>query len=98
VEAYSKENLSSFKRIGELLGYFQPASGSDGEQQYTLSATMRLPNDIRQLIEWGPQGLYEITPKLIRQAKNMHEQLNHLAHLIYPELKFEVSIAIDAPE
>jgi hypothetical protein len=98
VEAYSKDDWSSYKRIGELLGYFQPSEEGRDEAQYTLCATMILPKRIiGSNNEWGPQGVYEITPKLIRQAKNMHEQLNHLAHLIYPELSFSVTIEIDAP-
>ena len=107
VEAYSKGSEaydeSSWTQtnnlIGKLFGYFQPYSG-DRHMPYSLYPTMILPKDIKVLcgFSWGPQKLYEITPKLIRQAKNMHEQLNHLAHLIYPELSFSVTIEIDRPE
>jgi len=107
VEAYSKgydeDDEASWTRtnklIGKLFGYFQPYE--EGRPVlYGLDAFMLLPKDIKVHCgnSWGPQSLYEITPKLIRQAKNMHEQLNHLAHLIYPELKFEVSIVIERPE
>jgi hypothetical protein len=99
VEQYSKDNRNSYKRIGELLGYFQTLDADDDrDMPYTLKATMILPTGIYVNCgpgEWGPQSLYEITPKLIRQAKHLHEQLNHLSKLIYPELKFNVSIKID---
>lgn len=100
VEQYSKESiLHDDKRFGELLGYFQPSTTDDRDMPYKLKAAMILPTGIYVNCgpgEWGPQSLYEITPKLIRQAKHLHEQLNHLSKLIYPELKFEVSITIDA--
>jgi hypothetical protein len=102
-EEYNKGDESSWTQtnnlIGKLFGYFQPADG-DKPMHYTLEAKMILPKYIKVDcgFSWGPQGLYELTPKLIRQAKNMHEQLNHLAHLIYPELSFSVSIIIDPPK
>jgi len=99
VEQYSMESiLHDDNRFGELLGFFQPTT-ADKDYHYALKATMILPTGIYVNCgpgEWGPQRLYEITPKLIRQSKHLHEQLNHLSKLIYPELKFEVSIIIDA--
>lgn len=100
VEKYNKDDESSREQtsalIGKLLGYFQPGE-VDRPQPYKLEATMILPKDINVDCgagEWGPQGLHEITPKLILQAKNMNEKLNHLAHLIYPELSFSIIIRI----
>jgi hypothetical protein len=97
VEQYSMESiLHDDNRFGELLGFFQPTT-ADKDYHYALKATMILPYGIiGSSDEWGPQSLSDITPKLIRQAKHLHEQLNHLSKLIYPELKFEVSIIIDA--
>jgi hypothetical protein len=97
VEQYSMDSiLHDDTRFGKLLGYFQPTTARR-DSAYELNATMILPYGIiGSSEEWGSQSLYEITPKLIRQAKHLHEQLNHLSKLIYPELKFEVSITIDA--